>query len=98
MFIWDNEWINNNIDKINEFFGTEFKTETKEDRQRIAIALDCYNTEEEFNNALDGLYLRKEYGFELLSNEGYATLIDGVYIYFNELNYDMNKSLDDLIA
>lgn len=98
MFIWNNEWITNNVDSINKIFETEFKTNTKEDRQRIAIALDCYNSVDEFNNDFEGLYLNKSETFEILSGEGYATEIDNKYIYFNEINYDTNKTIDELVG
>ena len=51
------------------------------------MCLDIYDSEEDFNDDFEGVYLRHESAFEILSGEGYAAQIDGNFIYFMELNY-----------
>lgn len=81
------QWLARNLDAVNAAFETGFSLETKEGRECAEQCLDIYDSEEAFNDDFEGVYLRREYAFEILSGEGYAAQIDGKYIYFMELNY-----------
>lgn len=81
------QWLARNLDAVNAAFETGFSLETKEGREYAEQCLDIYDSKEAFNDDFEGVYLRREYAFEILSGEGYAAQIDGKYIYFMELNY-----------
>ena len=81
------QWLARNLDAVNAAFKTGFSLETKEGREYAEKCLDIYDSEEAFNDDFEGVYLRREYAFEILSGVGYAAQIDGKYIYFMELNY-----------
>lgn len=81
------EWFKNNIEEVNELFGINLKSDTRQDMARCELCIDIYDTEQDFNNAFEGVYDNEEYAFELSCEEGYAGCINGKYIYFNEVNY-----------
>lgn len=80
-------WLARNLDAVNAVFETDFSLETAESREHTEQCLDIYDSEDAFNDDFEGVYLRRECAFEILSGEGYAAQIDGKYIYFAELNY-----------
>lgn len=81
------EWLKRNVGAVNAAFGTDFSVGTEEARRRTEYCLDIFDTEEAFNDAFEGVYLRREYGFEIQSWEGYAACIDGKYVSYREMNY-----------
>lgn len=75
------------MDAVNAAFETDFAVDTEDARRRVEYCLDIFDTEEAFNEAFEGVYLRKEYGFGIQSWEGYAACIGGKYVSFLEMNY-----------
>ena len=80
-------WLARNLDAVNAAFETDFSLRTAKGREHAEQCLDIYDSEDAFNDDFEGVYLRRECAFEILSGEGYAAQIDGKYIYFAELNY-----------
>ena len=81
------EWLERNLDAVNAAFDTDFTLDTEEARKRTEYCLDIYDSEDDFNDAFGGVYLRREYGFEIQNWEGYAACIDGKYVSYREINY-----------
>ena len=77
------QWLTRNLDAINAAFETDFSIRTLEDREHTEMCLDIYDSEEDFNDDFEGVYLRHESAFEILSGEGYAAQIDGKFISWN---------------
>lgn len=85
-------WVREHIDAINKTFDVCLSFVTKKEAYRTALCIDVYETEQEFNDAFD-LYDNKDYTFELQCEEGLATVIDGKYVFFNEINYEMPEDV-----
>lgn len=80
-------WLESHLPEVNAAFEIELSLDTPEARKCAEESIDIYDSEDAFNDDFEGVYLRREYAFEILSDEGYAALIDGKYVSFNDLNY-----------
>lgn len=80
------KWLEEHLREVNAAFEIELQIDTLEAREQAENCIEIYDTEEDFNNAFEGVYLRREYAFEILSDEGYAACLSGKYVYFSELH------------
>ena len=81
------QWLEQHLQEVNEAFEIDLSLSTPEGKERAGISIGIYDTEDAFNDDFEGVYLQREYAFELQESEGYAAYIDGKYVSFRELNY-----------
>lgn len=81
------KWLEQHLQEVNEAFEIDLSLDTPEEKKRAEASIDIYDTEDAFNDAFEGVYLRREYGFLIQRSEGYAACIAGKYVSFRELNY-----------
>lgn len=85
------QWLELHLQEINEAFEIDLALDTPEARHLADQCIDIYDSEDAFNDDFEGVYLRREYAFEIQSGEGYAAYIAGKYVSFRELNYSYYK-------
>ena len=89
---WDHwQWLENHIQEVNAAFEIELSLDTPEARNIAEDSIDIYDTEDDFNDDFEGVYLRREYGFMIQQGEGYAALIAGKYVSCREINYTYHQ-------
>lgn len=80
-------WLEQHLQEVNEAFEIDLSLDTPKEKKRAEASIDIYDTEDAFNDAFEGVYLRREYGFLIQKSEGYAACIAGKYVSFREINY-----------
>lgn len=79
------------MQEVNAAFEIDLSLDTPEARNIAEDSIDIYDTEDDFNDDFEGVYLRRECAFEIQSWEGYAACIAGKYVSFREINYTYHK-------
>lgn len=85
------QWLESHLQEVNEAFEIDLTLDTPENRNIAEDSIDIYDTEDDFNDDFEGVYLRREYGFAIQQSEGYAALIAGKYVSFREINYTYHQ-------
>lgn len=81
------QWLEQHLQEVNEAFEIDLSLDTPKEKERAEASIDIYDSEDDFNDAFEGVYLRREYGFLIQKSEGYAACIAGKYVSFQEINY-----------
>lgn len=85
------QWLESHLQEVNAAFEIDLSLDTPEARNIAEDSIDIYDTEDDFNDDFEGVYLRRECAFEIQSWEGYAACIAGKYVSFREINYTYHK-------
>ena len=63
------QWLEQHLQEVNEAFEIDLSLDTPRERKGAEASIDIYDSENDFNDAFEGAYLRREYGFLFQKSE-----------------------------